>query len=72
MLWSGGKQITVSSASCLMCHVTHLQIHITTVALESTFSTGGRVIDPYWASLSTVQIMLVCGAHWVWKLHGLK
>ncbi|XP_041004076.1 zinc finger BED domain-containing protein RICESLEEPER 2-like [Juglans microcarpa x Juglans regia] len=43
------------------------------VASESTFSAGGRVIDPYRASLSTetVQILL-CGADWVRARHGIK
>ncbi|KAG6657286.1 hypothetical protein CIPAW_04G079600 [Carya illinoinensis] len=38
---------------------------ITTVSSESTFSAGGRVIDPHRASLSTetVQILL-CGSDW--------
>ncbi|XP_028060061.1 zinc finger BED domain-containing protein RICESLEEPER 2-like [Camellia sinensis] len=50
-----------------------LSIPITSVASESTFSAGGRVIDPYCAPLSTetVQILL-CGADWVRALHGLK
>ncbi|GFS42338.1 hypothetical protein Acr_00g0079270 [Actinidia rufa] len=40
---------------------------------ESTFSAGGRVIDPYRASLSTetVQILL-CGADWVRAFYGIK
>ena len=50
-----------------------LSIPISTVVSESTFSAGGRVIDPYRASLSTetVQILL-CGSDWVRALHGLK
>ncbi|KAA8536894.1 hypothetical protein F0562_029372 [Nyssa sinensis] len=50
-----------------------LSIPITSVASESTFSAGGRVIDPYRASLlpETVQVLL-CGADWVRALHGLK
>ena len=50
-----------------------LAIPISTVASEATFSAGGRVIDPYRASLSsnTVQT-LVCGGDWMRKLHGSK
>jgi hypothetical protein len=50
-----------------------LSTPITTVSSESTFSAGGRIIDPYRASLTpeTVQ-MLVCGVDWVRALHGLK
>ncbi|KAA8544307.1 hypothetical protein F0562_022319 [Nyssa sinensis] len=50
-----------------------LSIPITSVASESTFSAGGRVIDPYRASLllETVQVLL-CSADWVRALHGLK
>ncbi|XP_042944720.1 zinc finger BED domain-containing protein RICESLEEPER 1-like [Carya illinoinensis] len=43
-----------------------LSISITTVASESIFSTGGRVIDPYRASMSVETVeMLLCGADWV-------
>ncbi|KAG2672853.1 hypothetical protein I3760_13G060900 [Carya illinoinensis] len=50
-----------------------LSIPITTVVSESTFSTGGRVIDPYRASMSVETVeMLLCGADWVPILHGLK
>ncbi|KAA8542651.1 hypothetical protein F0562_023850 [Nyssa sinensis] len=50
-----------------------LSIPITSVASESTFSVGGRVIDPYRASLlpETVQVLLY-GADWVRALQGLK
>jgi hypothetical protein len=49
-----------------------LSIPITTVASESAFSAGSRVIDPYRASLSTETIqMLLCGADWVRVLHGI-
>jgi hypothetical protein len=50
-----------------------LIIPITTVSSESTFSAGGRVIDPYRASLTakTVEILL-CGANWIRALHGLR
>ncbi|KAG2708411.1 hypothetical protein I3760_05G192200 [Carya illinoinensis] len=46
---------------------------ITTVSSESTFSTGGRVIDPHRASLKTETVqMLLCGSDWVRTLYGLK
>ncbi|KAF5472187.1 hypothetical protein F2P56_008924 [Juglans regia] len=46
---------------------------ITTVSSESTFSAGGRVIDPHRASLSTEIVqMLLCGSDWVRALYGLK
>ncbi|KAL6493495.1 hypothetical protein OROGR_032274 [Orobanche gracilis] len=50
-----------------------LSIPVTTVASESTFSAGGRVIGDRRASLSvdTVQ-MLMQGNNWVRRLHGLK
>ncbi|XP_071905755.1 zinc finger BED domain-containing protein RICESLEEPER 2-like [Coffea arabica] len=50
-----------------------LSVPITTVPSESSFSTGGRVIDDQRASMSveTVQ-MLLCGNDWIRSLHGLK
>ncbi|XP_058185159.1 zinc finger BED domain-containing protein RICESLEEPER 2-like isoform X2 [Rhododendron vialii] len=50
-----------------------LSIPITSVASESTFSAGGRVIDPYRSSLATEMVeMLLCGADFVRAQHGLK
>jgi len=50
-----------------------LAIPITTVASESTFSAGGRVIDPSRVSLSTETMeMMLCGYDWVRALHRLK
>jgi hypothetical protein len=38
---------------------------ITTVASKSAFSVGSRIIDPYWASISTETVqMLLCVADW--------
>ena len=50
-----------------------LAVPISTVASESSFSAGGRVIEPHKASFSpkTVQ-MLLYGLDWVRSLHGLK
>ncbi|XP_062175626.1 zinc finger BED domain-containing protein RICESLEEPER 1-like [Alnus glutinosa] len=50
-----------------------LSIPISTVTLESTFSAGGRVIDPHIASLSTETVQkLLCGVDWVGSMYGLK
>ncbi|KAI8563682.1 hypothetical protein RHMOL_Rhmol03G0128200 [Rhododendron molle] len=50
-----------------------LSISITSMASESTFSAGGRVIDPYRASLATGTVkMLLCRGDYVCALHGLK
>ncbi|XP_071927557.1 zinc finger BED domain-containing protein RICESLEEPER 2-like [Coffea arabica] len=50
-----------------------LSVPITTVASESTFNAGSRVINDRRASMSveTVQ-MLLCGNDWIRNLHGLK
>ncbi|KAL2251542.1 UNVERIFIED_CONTAM: putative AC transposase [Sesamum indicum] len=50
-----------------------LAISITTVAFETTFSAGSRVIDKYRASLTsdTVQV-LMCGGDWLRKRFGVK
>nr|XP_043616078.1 uncharacterized protein LOC122587997 [Erigeron canadensis] len=45
---------------------------VTTVASESAFSAGGRVIDPHRASLGTDTVeMLICGADWYRHYYGL-
>jgi hypothetical protein len=50
-----------------------LAVPMSSVASESAFSAGGRVIEPHRASLSpkTVQ-MLLCGSDWVRALCGVK
>jgi hypothetical protein len=50
-----------------------LAVPISTVASESSFSAGGRVIEPHKASLSTdIVQMLLCGLDWVRALHGVQ
>ncbi|XP_074587629.1 zinc finger BED domain-containing protein RICESLEEPER 1-like [Curcuma longa] len=57
--------------SKMACDV--LSIPITTVASESAFSAGGRVIDPHRASLGTdtVQVLL-CASDWLRAHYGIK
>ncbi|XP_021980631.1 zinc finger BED domain-containing protein RICESLEEPER 2-like [Helianthus annuus] len=50
-----------------------LSIPITTVASESAFSAGGRVIDPHRSRLGTKIVdMLVCGADWYRHYYGVN
>lgn len=50
-----------------------LAIPISTVASESTFSAGGRVIDSFRASLSSSTVeALICGGDWLRILHGIR
>ena len=50
-----------------------LAIPLTTVASESAFSAGGRVIDPHRSSLVTKIVdMLICGADWYRHYYGLQ
>ncbi|KAL4364154.1 hypothetical protein GQ457_04G009370 [Hibiscus cannabinus] len=50
-----------------------LAIPVTTVASESAFSAGGRVIDPHHSSLGTKMVdMLICGADWYRQYYGLE
>ncbi|PKU84635.1 Putative AC transposase [Dendrobium catenatum] len=50
-----------------------LSIPVSTVASESTFSAGERVVDTYRSKLGveTVQALL-CGSNWVRCHYGLK
>lgn len=43
-----------------------LSIHVSTVASESAFSTGGRVVDPHRSSLNPESIeALICAQDWI-------
>jgi hypothetical protein len=50
-----------------------LAVPMSSVASESAFSAGGRVIEPHRASLATETVqMLLCGSDWVRAIHGIK
>ena len=43
-----------------------LAMPISTVAYESSFSTGGRILDPFRSSLSPMMVeVLVCAQNWL-------
>ncbi|XP_027177182.1 zinc finger BED domain-containing protein RICESLEEPER 2-like [Coffea eugenioides] len=69
--WWKGERLRFPILSRMAADI--LSVPVTTVASESTFSAGGRVIDDRRASMSveTVQ-MLLCGNDWIRSLHGLK
>ncbi|KAJ7976883.1 Zinc finger BED domain-containing protein [Quillaja saponaria] len=69
--WWKANSLKYRVLSLMACDI--LAIPITTVASESTFSAGGRVIDTYRASLSTDTVQaLVCGGDWVRHKFGIK
>ncbi|KAF7152959.1 hypothetical protein RHSIM_Rhsim01G0135900 [Rhododendron simsii] len=69
--WWKANTLKYRILSKMACDI--LSIPITSVASESTFSAGGRVIDPYRASLATETVeMLLYGADYVRAYHGLK
>jgi hypothetical protein len=54
----------------ILAEVAHdvLVMPISTIALESTFSTGGLILDPFRSSLSPLTIKaLVCTQNWIRK-----
>ncbi|KAK9057108.1 hypothetical protein SSX86_024475 [Deinandra increscens subsp. villosa] len=49
-----------------------LSVPITTVASESAFSAGGRVVEPHRSCLETKMVdMLICGADWYRHYYGI-
>lgn len=71
LVWWKMNNLKFRILSKMACDV--LSIPITTVASESAFSAGGRVIDPYRAFLGTetVQILL-CAQDWLRAHYGIK
>lgn len=71
ILWWKSNNLKFRILSKMACDV--LSIPITTVASESAFSAGGRVIDPHRASLGvdTVQLLL-CTEDWLRASYGIK
>ena len=50
-----------------------LSIPITTVASESAFSAGGRVVEPHRSCLGTKMVdILICGADWYRHYYGIN
>jgi hypothetical protein len=71
LVWWKSNALKYRILSKMTWHL--LAIPISTVASESPFSAGGRVIEPHRASLSTDTVqMLLCGSDWVRALHGIK
>ena len=71
LAWWKGNSSKFSILSKMAADI--LSIPISTVASESTFSAGSRVIEPHRSCLKpeTVEVLL-CGADWVRELYGLK
>ncbi|XP_027090497.1 zinc finger BED domain-containing protein RICESLEEPER 2-like [Coffea arabica] len=69
--WWKGERLRFPILSRMAADI--LSVPVTTVASESIFSAGGRVIDDRRVSMSveTVQ-MLLCGNDWIRSFHGLK
>lgn len=46
-----------------------LAVLVSIVTFESAFSTGGRILDPFWSSLSLKTVeALICSQNWIWSL----
>ncbi|CAM8907260.1 unnamed protein product [Rhodiola kirilowii] len=69
--WWKGNSLKFRTLARLACDI--LAIPITSVASESAFSAGSRVIDNYRACLGvdTVQ-MLLCGEDWLRSFYNIK
>lgn len=69
--WWKSNKLKFRILSNLACDI--LAIPITSVASESTFSAGSRVIDSYRASLGADTVkMLLCGGDWLRNFYNVK
>ena len=69
--WWKANSLKFRVLSKMACDI--LSVPITTVASESTFSAGGRVIDQYRSSLGTDTVeALLCGNDWLRSFYNLK
>ena len=66
IFWLGGSLILHDTMCFQELHVHVLAILVSIVALESAFSTTGRVLDPIRSSLSSLMVeALICGQNWL-------
>ena len=66
IFWLGGSLILHNTMCFQELHVHVLTILVSIVALESAFSTTGRVLDPIRSSLSSLMVeALICGQNWL-------
>ena len=64
-----GNEFRYPKVAAMACDI--LSISISTIASESTFSTGGRVIDQYRSSLKPdIVEALVCTKDWLYGQQG--
>ncbi|OMO86928.1 hypothetical protein CCACVL1_09377 [Corchorus capsularis] len=69
--WWKENNLKFRILSKMACEI--MSILLTTVASESTFSVGSRVIDTYRSSLGTdIVQMLLCGSDWLRNFYGMK
>ena len=62
--WWRGKTLRYRVLSCMARDI--LAILVSTVASESVFSTGSRVLDPYHSALSPTTVeALICTQNWL-------
>ena len=66
--WGGGRSIQIG-IKCSKLARDVLAVPVSTVASESAFSTGRRILDPFRSSLSPLMVQnLVCAQDWLQAL----